>query len=280
MRVDLSRMTAAAIEAALDDGKPVRRPHLSGMRAVAAGAALAVAARAAVKHAPGLRRMPDLSSVPDLVRERLADRGLLPDEEDAYDDEQYEDVDDPSAEGDQDEDEDEDEDVDGPDAEGDDDVDGPDAESEDDEDDGPDAEGEDDDDDDLDDEDDPDAEDDDGPEAEGDDDESDEEDLDDEPDARADEDEGEGADEEREADEARNSRRTTANARARAPRLEVPDNGRDPGTEVPGVLELLSAHRSRPPVMSRRRRGSRIDPAARPPEPPERESETRAGSRK
>jgi hypothetical protein len=275
LRVDLSRMTAAAIEAALDDGSHKRRPRLSGMRAVAAGAALAVAARAAVKHGPTLPRMPDISSLPELVRERLADHGWLPDDEDErdeqYDQDGYDD--DPDAEGDEDFDDDEDGDEDEDDDHGDEDDDG----------DGPQAEVEEqddeieDEDEDLDDE----------PEATADEeDESDEEDeIEEEPEG-----EGDGDDEEpdedddaadQETDEARNGRRTTAKARRNAPRLEVPSDGADAGSEVPGVLELLSARRSRPPVMSRRRRANRVDPASRPPEPPERESdETKTGSRK
>jgi hypothetical protein len=43
----------------------------------------------------------------------------------------------------------------------------------------------------------------------------------------------------------------------------------------------LSTRRSRPPVMSRRRRAARVDPVLRPPEPPERESDdAKAGTRK
>jgi hypothetical protein len=101
MGIDMSRMAAAAIEAALDDGKPHRR-RLSGMRAVATGAALAVAARVAVSKAPGHVRVPHLSAVPDLVRDRLADRGWLPeDAEDDFDDEEFDDEE-PQAEGDED----------------------------------------------------------------------------------------------------------------------------------------------------------------------------------
>src|SRR4051794_28319513 len=131
-------MTAAAIQAALDDGKQQqRRPRLSGMRAVATGAALAVAARAAGKHGPGLVHMRHLASLPDRVRDRLADHRWLPDDEERDDaefdddpeaggDEDFED--DPEAEGDEDfedgdddeedeDDEDEDDDFDGPEGE-------------------------------------------------------------------------------------------------------------------------------------------------------------------
>jgi len=283
VRVDLSRMTAAAIEAALDDGKEQqRRPRLSGMRAVATGAALAVAARAAVKHGPGLAQMRHLASLPDLVRDRLADHGWLPDDEER-DDAEYDD-DDPEAEGDEDFDDDD------PEAEGDEDFD----------DDDPEAEGDDDFDEDDDDEDDGDDEDDDfdGPEAqaeeddEPDDGEEDDEDFDDEPEAEAEVGDDEDVDEEpdadvdedegeEEAEEARNGRRTTAQGRRSAPRLEVPHKGGGGAGEVPEVFELLSARRSRPPVMSRRRRAARVDPVLRPPEPPERESDdAKAGTRK
>jgi hypothetical protein len=244
VRVDLSRMTAAAIEAALEDDTRERRPRLSGMRAVAAGAALALAARVAVKRAPGLPHLPDLSAVSGLMRDRLADRGWLPDQEDGYDEAEYDDEE-PHAEADED-------DFDG------------------------DDEGEDDDDDDDDDE---------GPESEADpEDDLDEvdDDLDEEPEAEGhvdDEDEvdqDEDEDAEDEPDLTRNGRRTTA----RAPRLEIGETA-DGATssETPGLLELLSAHRARPPVMSRRRRRDRVDPASRPPEPPQRASDDHASGR-
>jgi len=100
MRVDLSRVASAAVEAALVDETP-RRP-LSAPKAIAAGAALALAARYAVSKAPGLPRlsaMRDLSDVtdrvrehvpgsvaehiphiPDSLRERLAEHGLIDDD--------------------------------------------------------------------------------------------------------------------------------------------------------------------------------------------------------
>ena len=245
MRLDLNRMTAAAIEAALDDGKQ-RRPRLSGMRAVAAGAALAVVARAAVKRAPALPGVADLAAVPDRVRDRLAEHGWLPDDEyvsdeaegdeEEYDEEPYaegDEVEDYDDEGDEGEDVDEE----------------PAAEADDDEID----EDDDGDDDEVDEE----------PEAQADEDEDfdEDEDIDEEPEAEADGDE---------VEEPRRSRRARGRS---APRLDVAANGGDTGPETPGILDVLSAHRSRPPVMSRRRRpGGRVDPAARPPEPPERES--------
>jgi hypothetical protein len=99
MRVDLSKVASAAVEAALDDESPRRR--LSAPKAIAAGAALALAARYAVSKAPNLSRLsaiPDLSEVtdrvrehvpgsvaehmadiPDSLRERLAEHGLIDD---------------------------------------------------------------------------------------------------------------------------------------------------------------------------------------------------------
>jgi hypothetical protein len=78
--VDLSHLASAAVAAALDDGKP-RRRGLTGLRAVVLGAALGTAARVAVARAP----VPDFARLPDLVRDRLADRGLLPDDEEGED---------------------------------------------------------------------------------------------------------------------------------------------------------------------------------------------------
>ena len=99
MRLDLSKVASAAVEAALDDETPRRR--LSAPKAIAAGAALALAARYAVSKAPSLSRLsaiPDLSEVtdrvrehvpssvaehmadiPDSLRERLAEHGLIDD---------------------------------------------------------------------------------------------------------------------------------------------------------------------------------------------------------
>jgi cobaltochelatase CobT len=100
MRVDLSKVASAAVEAALVDETPRRR--LSAPKAIAAGAALALAARYAVSKAPSLPRLPairDLSDVtdrvrehvpgsvaehiphiPDSLRERLAEHGLIDDD--------------------------------------------------------------------------------------------------------------------------------------------------------------------------------------------------------
>jgi hypothetical protein len=147
MGIDLGKMAAKAIETALDDGQSQRRSGHT-MRALAAGAALAVGARAAMSRGPGLlQHLPDLSElrdIPDRVRDRMEDAGWLddepeiddedveepeaaagedfdeeePEEDDSDDEEPDEDLDDeepdedePEAEGDEDfEDEDEDED--------------------------------------------------------------------------------------------------------------------------------------------------------------------------
>jgi hypothetical protein len=95
MRVDLNRMAATAIDAALDDGKP-RRRRFSGMRAVVAGAALVGVARVAIKRAPSLPHLPglpDLADLRDRVEDRLADAGWLGYEDEPVDEEQEEPVD-------------------------------------------------------------------------------------------------------------------------------------------------------------------------------------------
>src|SRR4051812_15551338 len=87
MGLDLSRMAAAALESALDDGEPKHKPS-NGLRTLAAGAALAAAARVAVTKGPslsgglsGLRTMAKLRDVPDRVRDRLTEAGWLGDDE-------------------------------------------------------------------------------------------------------------------------------------------------------------------------------------------------------
>jgi hypothetical protein len=106
--IDLSRVASSALEAALDDGDERRKR--SGLRTLAAGAALAVAARAAVSKAPGLVHMPDLSGLrdmPDRVRDRLADAGWIDDEQEVEDEEPEELEDEPQAQSDEDFDDDE-----------------------------------------------------------------------------------------------------------------------------------------------------------------------------
>src|SRR6188472_1656491 len=94
MRIDLSRVAAAAVEAALDDGSSKPQRRLTMPKAIAAGAALALAARYAVTKAPDLPHVPDLSALrdrlPDGLHEKLADRGWLGADED-WDDEELED---------------------------------------------------------------------------------------------------------------------------------------------------------------------------------------------
>src|SRR5919108_1493643 len=85
MGIDLSRVAAAAVDAALEDSRPHRR--LSAPKAIATGAALALAARYAVTKAPHLPRIPGVPHVPHLsdvsdrlrdgLRDRLAERGRV-----------------------------------------------------------------------------------------------------------------------------------------------------------------------------------------------------------
>src|SRR4051812_37875275 len=82
----MGRVAASALDAAMNGEQPPRRSRFSGVRAVAAGAVLAAAARIAVRKAPtpripGLGHVPDLSELTDSVRDRLADRGWLEDED-------------------------------------------------------------------------------------------------------------------------------------------------------------------------------------------------------
>ena len=97
MAVDFKRVLASAIDAALEDARPaVEQPprrRVSGVQAVAAGAAIAVIARAAVSKA----RLPqpvNVLKLADGVRDRFADWvDAEPDDDEDYDDEEY-DVDD------------------------------------------------------------------------------------------------------------------------------------------------------------------------------------------
>jgi hypothetical protein len=90
-RIDMSRVASAALDAALENEHQPRR-RLSGMRAVAAGAVIATAARVAIKKAPALPKVPNFSELTDDVRDRLAERGWIEDEEpEELDDEEYED---------------------------------------------------------------------------------------------------------------------------------------------------------------------------------------------
>lgn len=120
MAIDMNRMAAAALDAAVNGERPRRR--FAGLKAVAAGAVLATVAREAAKRGPGLGHLSRLGELGESVRDRLADRGWIddePDEDEAYDeDEEFEDDDEPEAEADDDarwddEDDDEDEDDEG-----------------------------------------------------------------------------------------------------------------------------------------------------------------------
>ena len=112
MAIDLGRIANKALEAAIEDDQP--RKHGSTVRALAAGAVVAIAARAAASKAPGLVHLPGLGGlrdIPDRVRDRLADVGWLDDESDVDDEplDEYSDEE-PVDEADEDEDEGEDED--------------------------------------------------------------------------------------------------------------------------------------------------------------------------
>ena len=137
MGIDLGKVAAKAIETALDDGQSQRRSGHT-MRAVAAGAALAVGARAAMSRGPGLlKHLPDLSElrdIPDRVRDRMEDAGWLDDEPEIDDedveepegaaDEDFDDEEEPDEDLDEDEEDfDDDDDDEEPEAEGEDDFD-------------------------------------------------------------------------------------------------------------------------------------------------------------
>jgi hypothetical protein len=111
MRIDLSKVAAAAVDAALADAQP--RKRLTAPRAIVAGATLAIAARYAVTKAPSLPRVPGLSAVPGFVpdglrdhipdglRDRLAERGWLDDEAERDDEDLEADAPDVFDEGDE-----------------------------------------------------------------------------------------------------------------------------------------------------------------------------------
>jgi hypothetical protein len=70
--IDLSRLLAVALEAALNEDEPApRRP--STARALVAGAVLAAGARVAASKIPTLPRLTELT---DSVRDRLTELGL------------------------------------------------------------------------------------------------------------------------------------------------------------------------------------------------------------
>lgn len=113
MKLDLRRVTAAALEAAMAGEAPEpeqrQRPHHNGLRAVVAGAAVATAARFAISKASSLPKLDEILDLKDSIHEKLVDHGWLDDEEDrGYDEEgDYEDAevvadeeDEPEAEAD------------------------------------------------------------------------------------------------------------------------------------------------------------------------------------
>jgi len=129
--LDVNRVVATAIETAFENGDRDRRRHrLSGVGAIATGIALATVARAATqKKVPRIARFgmqklvdaPRFRDISDGVRDRLADAGLInedePAERDRYEDEEWDDSEDydegeeePEAEADEDWDEEEEED--------------------------------------------------------------------------------------------------------------------------------------------------------------------------
>lgn len=242
-QIDLSRIAASALETALNGEEPPRR-RFSGAKALATGAVLAAAARVAVSKAPSLPRvpgvphLPDFSELSDSVRDRLVDYGVIHEPEPADEDEEFDE---------EPEDEESDEEFDEE----------PESEADDDE---PEDEGPEEDDGD---DDEP------GPEAEGEDvwdeeDEEEEEDVEDEPQGEADDDWDEEDAEEDEGPE----------GEAEPPPIEVgTTNGGEP-RRTPDLMRVLNEHGSPPPLRRRRARSrgsDRLDPVARPPEPPKRE---------
>jgi hypothetical protein len=111
MGVDLGKIATSAIEAALEDGENTKSKHKRGstVKAVAAGAALAIAAKAATSKRTKLMSklvptpsLDGLRDIPDRVRDRLADAGWLNDEEDVEADEPVDKVDELVDEGEED----------------------------------------------------------------------------------------------------------------------------------------------------------------------------------
>jgi hypothetical protein len=111
MGVDLGKIATSAIEAALEDGENTKSKHKRGstVKAVAAGAALAVAAKAATSKRTKLMSklvptpsLDGLRDIPDRLRDRLADAGWLNDEEDVEADQPVDKVDELVDEGEED----------------------------------------------------------------------------------------------------------------------------------------------------------------------------------
>src|SRR3954468_23190693 len=90
MGVDYKRVVEAAVTAAFNEnhGGPTIEPrkHGSGVKTVAAGAALVAVARVAVKKAPDMVHLPKIGDLTDRVRDRLTESGWLGDDQDDDDD--------------------------------------------------------------------------------------------------------------------------------------------------------------------------------------------------
>lgn len=251
----MSRVVASAIEAAFetDDDEPRRSRH-RGVKVLAAGAAAVAAARVASSQSPKLSRLDALTTlgkvtrIPDMFRnvpDRVRDRladGGWIDEKSELGPE------DVAAEDEEvDEDEEFDEDLEGDEDYGEPEEEEPEGEA----DEGPDDEGDDW----------PDDEDDDGGGGDA-------------IEVDRDEEEGPGV-----AESGEGSALEQA-----AQGLDLDTNGQRALARgaVPDVMGLLSAHREPPPLLSSAKRTRRIDPVARPPEPPTTESgskKAKAGSR-
>src|SRR3954454_24915501 len=111
MGVDSRRVVEAAVTAAFneDHGGSITEPrkHGSGIKTVAAGAALVAVARVAVKKAPDMVHLPKIGDLTDRVRDRLTESGWLGDDED---DDDFDVEDEADLEDEDEEDEDEEED--------------------------------------------------------------------------------------------------------------------------------------------------------------------------
>src|SRR4051794_24645115 len=114
MGVDYKRVVEAAVTAAFNEnhGGPTIEPrkHGSGVKTVAAGAALVAVARVAVKKAPDMVHLPKIGDLTDRVRDRLTESGWLGDDEDDddFDVEDEADLEDEDEEDEDEEDEEED----------------------------------------------------------------------------------------------------------------------------------------------------------------------------
>jgi hypothetical protein len=258
--VDISRVVASAIEAAFepDEAEPRRsRSRHRGVKVVAAGAVLVAAARVASSQASKLRpldavttlgkvtRIPDMArNVPDRVRDRLRDSGWIDEESEFQPDDVAEDE---ELEGQADlEEEQPDEAEEEPEAEE------PEAEE-------PEAE-------------EPEAEE---PEDEGD--EGPDDDGGDRPDDGDDDGGGGDAADAEEEDEDQVGVAASGGGSAveqAAEGLGLDTNGDRSSARgaVPDVMGLLGGHREPPPLVASADRTRRIDPVARPPEPPPKES--------